>query len=281
MMKKITRKERIGAIVAYLTKNPNKQFPLSFFCDIFHVAKSTMSEDMGFVGEILKDFSLGSIEMKMGAGGGVHYLPYLTEVQTAEFLRHMSKKLSDPARILPGGYIYTVDVFSNPKYVGVMGNILAGAFKNANADFVITVETKGIPLALNTADALNIPLVIARRDSKLTEGSVVTINYLSGSSKRMQTMSLAKRAVRVGQRALIIDDFIAGGGTISALYHMMKEFSITVAGCAAAIVLKTPQKKRVGNYKYLFSLENVDEEKQCIMIHPNEAFGGKSANISE
>lgn len=84
----------------------------------------------------------------------------------------------------------------------------------ANPDFIITAETKGIPLAMGVARLFDRPLVVARRESKVTEGSVVTINYISGSSKRIQTMSLAKRAVSEGQKTIIIDDFIAGGGTV-------------------------------------------------------------------
>ena len=70
------------------------------------------------------------------------------------------------------------------------------------------METKGIPVALMTANALGVPLVIARRSSKVYEGSAVNINYVSGSSGHIETMSLSRRAVQEGQRALIIDDFI-------------------------------------------------------------------------
>ncbi len=60
----------------------------------------------------------------------------------------------------------------------------------------MTVETKGIPLAMSVARILNLSLAIARRESKLTDGSVFSINYLSGSSRRLQTMSLSKRMIR-------------------------------------------------------------------------------------
>ena len=118
-------------------------------------------------------------------------------------------------------------------------------------DFIITVETKGIPLAMNVARFFGKPVVVARKESKLTEGSVVTINYLSGSSKRMQTMSLSKRAVREGQKALVIDDFLAGGGTVRAICEMMKEFGIIVVGCGVAIATREPEVKRIEHYKSL------------------------------
>lgn len=103
----------------------------------------------------------------------------------------------------------------------------------------------------------------------MTEGSVVTLNYLSGSSKRLQTMSLSKRAVKEGQRALVIDDFIAGGGTLRAIFEMMKEFSITVVGCGVAIATKIPIKKRVENYKSIITLEEINEELAVIKASSN------------
>ena len=136
-------------------------------------------------------------------------------------------------------------------------------------DYLITAEAKGIPLAMGVAKLFDRPLVVVRKESKMTEGSVVTINYISGSSKRIQTMSLAKRAVSEGQKTIIIDDFIAGGGTVRAIFEMMKEFSITLLGCGAAISTRQPERKRIENYKSLMTLEEVNEEAQKLVFTSN------------
>ena len=47
-----------------------------------------------------------------------------------------------------------------------------------DVDYVVTVETKGIPLAYEVAKSLGVQLVIVRRDNKVTEGPTVTINYV-------------------------------------------------------------------------------------------------------
>jgi len=267
-MDKADRKTRIAVAAGMLIKNPGKSYTLKIFCDMFGAAKSTMSEDIAILKNTLKKYGQGDIEITLGAGGGVKYIPALFPEQKAGVLFEVARKLSDHSRILPGGYIYTVDIFSNPKYVCAMADILAGMFIKINPDFIVTVETKGVALAFSVARALNKPLVIARRDVKITEGSVVTINYLTGSSKRMRTMSMSKRAARPGQKALIIDDFIAGGGSVYALCEMMKEFSITVVGCGVAIATRLPEKKKVDNYKALLTLEEVDIENESIIIHP-------------
>ena len=53
----------------------------------------------------------------------------------------------------------------------------------------MTVATKGVPLANAVANVLNVPFVIVRRDLKITEGSTVSVNYVSGSSDRIERCS--------------------------------------------------------------------------------------------
>jgi purine operon repressor len=267
-MDKADRKTRLAAAAALLVKNPGRTYPLKVFCDMFGAAKSTMSEDLSILRGVLRQYGQGDIEVTLGAGGGVKYIPLLTPAQKDGALLDIAQRLSDPSRILPGGFIYTADIFSNTRYVAPMAEALTGLYCKTNPDIVVTVETKGVALALLVAHALARPLVVARRDIKITEGSVVTINYLSANSSRMRTMSMSRRAVSPGQKALIIDDFIAGGGSVYALCEMMKEFSITVVGCGVAIATRVPEKKQVENYRALFTLEEVDTASSRITIHP-------------
>jgi len=267
-MEKADRKTRIAIAASILQQNPGKSFSLGLFCDMFGAAKSTMSEDITMLRSMLKKDDQGDIEVSLGAGGGVKFIPAVSAQKRLSVLTEIAQLLSDPSRILPGGYIYTVDVFSNPVFVHSMAGIFATMFAKTNPDFIATIETKGIPLALEVARAMNKPLVIARRDSKITEGSVVTINYITGTSRHMNTMSISKRAVRAGQKALIIDDFVSGGGTLHAMYELMKEFTITVVGCGVAIAMREPVIKKVDNYRSLLTLEKVDIDNEEIIIHP-------------
>lgn len=70
----------------------------------------------------------------------------------------------------------------------------AEKYADQSIDYVMTVETKGIPLAMMTASHLNVPLVIARhKKNKVTEGSTLSINYVSGSTGQVQTMYVSKK----------------------------------------------------------------------------------------
>jgi len=270
-MESVSRKSRICAISALLTQNPSDLYSLSQFAEMFGAAKSTLSEDVAIVKEAFKRFELGEIEVVMGAAGGVRFVPRLNSANRQQIVAEIRAKLEEPSRILPGGFIYTADVLLAPRYVDKMAQIMWGWFAKTNPDFIITVEAKGIPLAMAVARLFGKPLIVVRKENKITEGPVVTLNYLSGSSKRLSTLSLSKRAVHEGQRALVIDDFLAGGGTVRAVFEMMKEFSITVVGCGVAISTQQPERKKVESFKSIFILEEANEEEERIRITTNTA----------
>ncbi len=242
-----------------LSGMPNHVFTLGKFCEMFGAAKSTISEDIDILRETYRQFSLGDIETVVGAAGGVRFVMRMTPQATLEYIKGVCASLADPSRILPGGFFYMQNIMSMPEQVEKLGAMLAMPFAKNDPDFVMTVETKGITVAMMAARALGIPLVIARRDWKAFEGPVVTINYISGSNGRMQTMSLARRAVREGQKALIVDDFMKAGGTLRGMMDIMREFSVTVVGAAVLIATKAPERKRVDGVRSLMLLGDMIE----------------------
>lgn len=81
----------------------------------------------------------------------------------------------------------------------------------------MTIATKGIPIAQAVSAILDVPFVIVRRDPKVTEGATLNVNYMSGSSSKVENMTLSKRSLAPGQRVLIVDDFMKGGGTLNGI----------------------------------------------------------------
>ena len=254
-MEKIRRNERLSAMLKILSDAPNRIFTLSHFCDLFDAAKSTLSEDIDILREVTQAFGLGELQTVTGAAGGVRYRGTVSRQDALDYVSGLCANLSGTERVLPGGFLYYSDVLSSPEITAVMGRILATEYYETEPDFVLTMETKGIPVALTTAHALGVPLVIARHNSKAYEGSAVNINYVSGSSGTIQTMSLARRAVREGTRALIVDDFLKGGGTAKGMVDLMHEFSVTVVGMAFVMATAAPEKKRIAGERSLMTLE--------------------------
>ena len=266
-MEKIRRNERMSVMMKILSGAPGKMFTLSRFCELFGAAKSTVSEDLDALGRVAKEFDLGEIETVTGAAGGVLYRPRKSLEASREYVRGLCRELSGTERVLPGNFLYYSDILSTPEIVNRMGEILAAEFGSARPDFVLTMETKGIPVAFATANALGVPLVIARHVSKVCEGSAVNINYVSGSGN-IETMSLSRRAVKENQKALIVDDFLKGGGTAGGMVELMREFSVTVVGMGFVMSTVTPEKKRISGEKSLMTLEVLSGDVGEAVVRP-------------
>lgn len=268
-MDKIKRNERIGAMARILTAAPNHIFTLGRFCGMFEAAKSTVSEDVELLRKVFAQFDLGQIETVTGAAGGVRFVPRLSQASALAYVQELCGVLSDPGRVLPGNFLYIQDLLSQPDTLEVLGAIMAGPYFAAAPDFVLTVETKGIPFALMVARALGVQLVIARRDHKAFEGSVVTINYISGSGGEMKTMSLAKRAVRPGQKALIVDDFTKDGGTVRGMVELMQEFDVTTVGVGVMVERRREGAPRIyEDIRSLFIVSDAMDARQGAVVHP-------------
>lgn len=242
------RSERLAIIEKQLMDSPNKTFSLKDFCHEFKAAKSTISEDISILKNIFNKFELGIIETSRGSQGGVKLIPYIKDEDVAILQNHLIKKLSDPARLLGGGFIYTSDLMFDSHLMKSIATVFARKFQNSEATMVATLETKGIPLAVMVAYLMNLPLVVIRREAKISEGSTVSINYFSGSYDRIQKMSISKRSVTPGSKAIVIDDFMRGGGSVKGIEEILLEFEIEVVASGIVIVSEEPEKKVVKNY---------------------------------
>jgi len=266
-MDKFQRNERIAALTKILSDSPSNVFTLGSFAEMFGSAKSTISEDIDILRCVFERFGMGRIETIPGAAGGIRYIPALSEDKKRTVLESLCKELSKKERILPGGYLYMLDIICNPGKISEIGCMFSSYFLNRDIDYVITVETKGIPIALSTARYLNVPLVIARHYSEATDGSSVNINYVSGSSKKLQTMGLSLKAIKRNSKLLFIDDFMKGGGTAKGIVELVKEFESDVVGIGVLVKTTDPVKKLVENYVSLLTLNNVNEEEGIIDIN--------------
>ena len=260
-MEKLSRNSRVVAITKILTENPNKVIGLNKFSELLNAAKSTISEDIVIVREILEKFEMGKVETIAGAAGGIKYIPGIENQIRKNFTEELCEILKDKSRIVPGNFIYMTDLMYNPQIISKAGVILSSVFYDKEVDYIVTVETKGIPLAYEVARNLGIPLVIIRRDNKVTEGSTVTINYVSGTSGRIQQMSLSKRSMKPRSKCIFIDDFLRGGGTAQGIKDLLNEFESELIGIGVLVDNIGVTKKSVTDYISIVELTNLDADK--------------------
>ena len=276
------RSERLVDMTQYLMEHPHKLIPLTFFASLYQSAKSSISEDLTIVKETFEERGRGLLVTVPGAAGGVKFIPTMTEEDVLEIAEDLMAQLSKVDRLLPGGYLYMTDLLGNPSLMNKIGKVFASAFANAKIDAIMTVATKGIPIAHAIARHLNVPVVIVRRDSKVTEGPTVSINYVSGSARRIQTMVLSKRSMEKGQRVLITDDFMKVGGTINGMKSLLEEFNCELAGIAVLVEAEHQGEQLVKDYLSLVKLHEVNEKDGTIALTQGNYFekGGKSDESS-
>lgn len=273
-LKKLKRSARLVEMTQYLLSRPHTLISLTAFADRYQSAKSSISEDLAIIKEVFEEEGFGELNTLAGAAGGVKYTPKMHTSTALSIMENICRQLEQPERVLPGGYLYMTDMLGQPELLADIGRMFATAFANRNIDVIMTVETKGIPLAYATAACLNLPVVIVRRDNKVTEGSAVSINYVSGSNKRIQTMSLARRALKEQSRVLIIDDFMKAGGTIQGMMDLLYEFKATVAGVGVFVESGEVENEErlLEDYVSLATLTAVDLKTKQTKVIPGNYF---------
>lgn len=139
-----------------------------------------------------------------------------------------------------GNGILKVDGFINhqvdPALMDTCGRELARRFAHVGATKVLTAEISGIAPALTTAQHLSLPVVYARKSKPITMPDQVFLTTAPSHTKgRMVELIVSPEYLGVGEKILIIDDFLASGATIWGLVHLAQAAGATIVGIGALI----------------------------------------------
>ena len=112
---------------------------------------------------------------------------------------------------------------------------------------------------------MNVPFKIVTRDPKVTEGSTVSVNYVSGASgQRVEKMELSRRSLEEGTNVLVVDDFIRSGGTIEGMRSLLAEFKANLIGSAVVVENLVGKSDKPKDYQTLISVAQIDEDQKTI-----------------
>ena len=130
-----------------------------------------------------------------GASGGVKYVCSVTNDMREEFVSNLCDILREKERVIIGDFLYMTDILYDPDIISKAGHILASIFIEKDIDYVVTVETKGIPLAYEVAKMLGVKLVIVRRDNKVTEGTTIDPDLANTTAIEVDNFDTYEEAV--------------------------------------------------------------------------------------
>ncbi|BDH62408.1 adenine phosphoribosyltransferase [Lysinibacillus sp. PLM2] len=118
--------------------------------------------------------------------------------------------------------------------------------KEVGADIIVGPEARGFIIGCPVAYALEIGFAPVRKEGKLPR-DVVRVEY--GLEYGVDVLTMHKDAIKPGQKALIVDDLLATGGTVEATIKLIEKLGGTVAGCAFIIELSELNGRgKIGDY---------------------------------
>lgn len=141
--------------------------------------------------------------------------------------------------ILPGGFL-KVDSLVNhqllPHLTREMGQRFAARFAPLQPNKVLTVEVSGIAPALITAIELNVPLVYARKKKPLTmKEPAFTASSESRTKGGLVDLYISSEFLGPDDRVVVIDDFLASGGTLRAVAGIIRLSGATLLGLGCVV----------------------------------------------
>ena len=140
--------------------------------------------------------------------------------------RDISTLLADP-----WGFKRAIDLFNQH-------------YRYSPIDKVVAIESRGFVIGGAMAHHLNAGFVMARKRGKLP-GEVRRVEY--ELEYGYDAIEIHVDAIKPGDRALVVDDLLATGGTCDAACRLVEELGGTVIGCA--FIVSLPDLKGVDRIK--------------------------------
>lgn len=129
--------------------------------------------------------------------------------------------------------------------------VLAGPYMNAGIDIVVGIESRGFILGGAVADRIGAGFTPVRKPGKLPSSTITETYALEYGTDRLE---IHDDAVRPGQRALIVDDVIATGGTARATAALVRRLGGTVHALAFLIELSVLNGRAQLNGEQVYSV---------------------------
>ncbi len=134
------------------------------------------------------------------------------------------------------GIIFTdiTPLLRSPQALDYVSHALAEPFREAGVTSVVAIESRGFIFGTGVARVLGAGLVPVRKPGKLpwkTRTFEYTLEYGSGA------LEIHDDALNADDRALIIDDVLATGGTAAAAACLVRDLGATIVGIGMVIEL--------------------------------------------
>ncbi len=125
-------------------------------------------------------------------------------------------------------------ILADPDLMGDVIRAFADRFRDARVDAVVGMESRGFLFGAPLALALHASFVPARKPGKLPWKTIGHEYALEYGTNRLE---LHVDALRPGQRALVVDDLLATGGTARATCALVRALGAEIVACCFVVEL--------------------------------------------
>ncbi|MGT2865843.1 xanthine phosphoribosyltransferase [Streptococcus fryi] len=117
-----------------------------------------------------------------------------------------------------------------------IGQVFADKYRDRGITKVVTIEASGIAPAVYVAEALNVPMIFAKKAKNITmtEG-ILTAEVYSFTKQVTSTVSIAGKFLSSDDKVLIIDDFLANGQAAKGLIDIIEQAGSEVVAVGIVI----------------------------------------------
>lgn len=117
-----------------------------------------------------------------------------------------------------------------------IGQVFADKYRDRGITKVVTIEASGIAPAVYVAEALNVPMIFAKKAKNITmtEG-ILTAEVYSFTKQVTSTVSIAGKFLSSEDKVLIIDDFLANGQAAKGLIDIIEQAGSEVVAVGIVI----------------------------------------------
>lgn len=154
-------------------------------------------------------------------------------------MNFLEEKILEDGHVYPGN-ILKIDNFLNHQIdIDIMRQIayeFKRRFKGIEVTKILTIEASGIAIATLLADLYDVPVVFAKKGqtANSTDDKYIGHAY-SFTHKKMNDVFVSKPYLQVGEKILVVDDFLADGQAMHALIDIVSQAGAEVVGLGVAV----------------------------------------------
>ena len=154
-------------------------------------------------------------------------------------MKALEEKILEKGKIGEGN-VLKVDGFINHqidiRFMCEMGKEFYRRYRDAGVTKILTIEASGIGIACLTAQYFDVPVVFAKKTkTNNIFADVYTSKVESYTHRTTYDIVVSKEFLRPGDRALIIDDFLAKGSALLGLISLIRTAGAEVVGAGILI----------------------------------------------